>query len=256
MLRYRWNSHGGAQRFVAEAIAKQEWASYGLIARYQVVIAYTSSSSEQGVDKLIDEIASYSNDSKAVKIQADLREAEAPAQIIKATRKCFRESIDILVNNAGFQATKSLREITAEDFSLHYDLNVRAIVLMTQAVLPVLRSPGRVINISSVGARSGFAGLSLYCSSKAAVEGLTRCFAAELGPKGHTMNTVNPGPVETDLLAGVPQHIVQSQKDSTPMENRLGTPDDIAQIVAFLAEEKSRWITGQAISASGGWLMQ
>ena len=141
------------------------------------------------------------------------------------------------------------------DFAQHYDLNVRAVVLMTKAVLPRLRRPGRIINISSTGSRQGFKGLSLYCSSKAAVEGLTRCYAAELGPAGHTVNAVSPGPVPTDLLNGVPDEIIESQKNTTPMENRLGTPDDIAQIVGFLVEERSRWVTGQTISATGGWSM-
>ena len=126
---------------------------------------------------------------------------------------------------------------------------------MSQAVTPYLGRDGRIINIGSVGARCGFKELSLYCSSKAAVEGLTRVSAAELGPKGHTVNTVNPGPVQTDLLDKIPPDIVAMQKSQTPLENRLGRTDDIAQIVAFLAEEGSRWITGQTISASGGWAM-
>ena len=150
---------------------------------------------------------------------------------------------------------RGLGDISVDDFSYVYDLNVRAVLLLSKEVLPFLRAPGRIINISSVGARSGFKDLSLYCSSKAAVEGMTRCFAAELGPRGHTVNTVNPGPVQTDVLDGIPKDLIEMQKKSTPVENRLGTTDDIAQIVAFLAEENSRWITGQAISASGGFSM-
>ncbi len=126
---------------------------------------------------------------------------------------------------------------------------------MTQAVLPHLRAPGRVINISSVGGRSGFATFSLYCSSKAALEGLTRCLAAELGKEGHTVNAVSPGPVETDMYQGLPQDLVEMQKKMTKVENRLGTVDDIAQVVAFLAEEGARWISGQVLSASGGFSM-
>ena len=87
------------------------------------------------------------------------------------------------------------------------------------------------------------------------MEGLTRSFAAELGAKGHTVNTVNPGPTATAMIDNIPQDLVNMQKAQTPVENRMGTPDDVAQIVAFLAEESSRWVTGQAISASGGWAM-
>lgn len=124
---------------------------------------------------------------------------------------------------------------------------------MTAAVIPHLPpSGGRIINIGSDGGRFGISNFSLYCSSKAAIEGLARCHAAELGAKGHTVNTVCPGPVQTDMLSVVSKEILEEQMKRTPMENRLGNTDDIAQIVGFLAEEGSRWITGQTISANGG----
>jgi 3-oxoacyl-[acyl-carrier protein] reductase len=126
-------------------------------------------------------------------------------------------------------------------------------MLMTQAVLSHLRAPGRIINISSVGARYGFRDLSIYCSSKATLEGLTRCWAAELGAAGHTVNAVNPGPVQTQLMDKIPKDYIEMQKAQTPVENRLGTVDDIAQIVAWLAGEGCRWISGQVLSAGGGW---
>lgn len=207
------------------------------------------------MDQLIQQIKALNNGASAIKVRADLRDLEAPLQVVETTTQAFGDAVDILVNNAGFQSTRLLEEITVDDFNQHYDLNVRAVILMTKAVLPKLRKPGRIINISSTGSRQGFKGLSLYCSSKAAVEGLTRCYAAELGAAGHTVNAVNPGPVATDLLDGVPDEIKEGQKKTTPVENRLGTTDDIAQIVGFLAEERSRWVTGQAISATGGWSM-
>jgi 3-oxoacyl-[acyl-carrier protein] reductase len=124
---------------------------------------------------------------------------------------------------------------------------------MTQAVVPHLRAPGRIINISSVGARHGFKDLSVYCSSKTALEGLTRCWAAELGSAGHTVNAVNPGPVQTALMENIPKDYIEMQKAQTPVQQRVGTVDDIAQIVAWLASEESRWVSGQVLSASGGW---
>lgn len=208
---------------------------------------------------------SLQNGSAAIGIRANLRNVESPDIIVKETLHAFSPNvpepntkpfgIDILVNNAGCELVKNLGEITPEDFASVYDLNVRGTLLMTQAVLPHLRAPGRIINLSSIGSRAGLAGLSVYCSSKAAVEGLTRCWAAELGPVGTTVNVVSPGPTDTAMLAKIPPAIVSMQKSQTPVQHRLGTVDDVAQIVAFLAEESSRWITGQSISASGGWAM-
>ena len=218
-------------------------------------MTFTSPNSEKSVDELVARIEQLQNGSAAAKVQADLRQVDAPRKIVQATRSAFGDHIDILINNAGGELVRGLGDITVDDFSYVYDLNVRAVLLMSQEVLPYLRPPGRIINVSSVGARLGFKELSLYCSSKAAVEGMTRCFAAELGPQGHTVNAVNPGPVQTDVLDGIPKEIVEMQKKSTPVENRLGTTDDIAQIVGFLSEGSSRWITGQAISASGGFAM-
>lgn len=123
---------------------------------------------------------------------------------------------------------------------------------MTQAVLPHLRRPGRVINIGSVAARAGFPGYCLYGASKAAMEAFTRSWASELGKDGHTVNCVNPGPVESDMIQQINPDIVRKQKEGTPMEQRLGTVDDVAQVCAWLADERSRWITGQTISATGG----
>lgn len=126
---------------------------------------------------------------------------------------------------------------------------------MTQAILPFLPPGGRIINIGSVGARAGFAGLGLYCSSKAALEGLARCWAAELGGNGTTVNCVNPGPVESEMLKNIPKEIVEAQKASTPLEKRVGTVEEVAAVVAWLAGGESRWVTGQSLSVSGGWAM-
>jgi 3-oxoacyl-[acyl-carrier protein] reductase len=164
-------------------------------------------------------------------------------------------TIDILVNNAGVELVKLLGDITPEDFASVYDINVRGALLMTQAVLPYLPPKGRIINIGSVGGRAGFASLGLYCSSKAALEGLTRCWAAELGKNGTTVNTVNPGPVQSEMLDNIPKDIVEAQKKATPIENRVGTVEEVARVVCWLAGEDASWVTGQTISASGGWAM-
>ena len=256
----------GASRGIGAQIA-YELASRGA----KVAITYSSEASAKSADELKARISALDNNKPTsstsfasaggegvLAVQADLRRVDAPQELVTATLAAFGgQTIDILVNNAGCELVKPLGDLTAEDFSYVYDLHVRAVVLLTQAVVPHLpERGGRIINISSVGARAGFKDLSLYCSSKAALEGLTRCFAAELGGKGgHTVNAVNPGPVQTAILEKIPPEIVEMQKKTTPVDNRMGTTDDIAQIVGFLAEEGSRWVTGQTISASGGFAM-
>jgi 3-oxoacyl-[acyl-carrier protein] reductase len=159
------------------------------------------------------------------------------------------------VNNAGVLAGKAITETTAEDYAAVFDINVRAPLLMTGAVVPHLRAPGRVINISSVGSRSGPPKYALYAASKAALEGMTRSLAHELGDAGHTVNAVAPGPTESEMLDEVPKEITEIQFKMTAVQHRVGTVDDIARIVAWLASEDGRWISGQTISASGGYLM-
>ena len=204
---------------------------------------------------MISKIKALDNGSSAIKVRADLCQLESPEQIVEATRSAFGDHIDVLVNNAGKGVVKAIAEITVEDFASLHNLNVRGLFLMTKAVIPHLRAPGRIINIGSLAADMGFAGFSAYSATKCAVVGLTRSLAAELGPAGHSVNCVNPEVVITELTNGLPPGFIEAQKAVTPMENRSGSLDDIAQIVGFLAEERSRWITGQSISATGGFHM-
>lgn len=220
-----------------------------------MVITYTSPSSTPSVDDLISRISSLQNGSEAISVRADLRKPSSVTQIIMSTVSAFGTEIDVLINNAGVLPVLPLSNVTNDDISAVYDINVRAPILLTQAVLPHLRRPGRIINIGSVGGRSGFKHLSLYCSTKAALEGLTRSWAAELGSQGTTVNCVDPGPVKSAMQDDVPNEIVEMQMSTTPVQQRLGNADDIGPVVAWLAGESSRWISGQCISASGGWAM-
>ncbi|KAH1441659.1 hypothetical protein KXV22_006657, partial [Aspergillus fumigatus] len=238
----------GGSRGIGERIAL-ELAQNGA----KVSITYTSTGSAAHSDLLVKSINSLGNGSSAIAIKADLRDPASPEKIVAQTIEHFGESIDILVNNAGVELVKPIKDVTVADFGWVYDLNVRAPMLMLQAILPYLRAPGRIINISSVGARHGFKNLSVYCSSKSALEGLTRCWAAELGASGHTVNCVNPGPVQTDLMDNIPKETIEMQRSQTPLQNRIGTVEDIAPVVVWLASEESKWITGQVVSASGGW---
>ncbi|OHF02878.1 3-oxoacyl-(acyl-carrier-protein) reductase [Colletotrichum orchidophilum] len=222
------------------------------------MLLYTSDTSAQKVDALIAEITSLPQSPSAVGCKADLASETAPSTVLSALDAWLgpESRVDILINNAGTELNAPLGTISPADFAKVYDLNVRAPLLLTQALLPRLAPAGaRIINVGSVGGRQGFPGLGLYCSSKAALEGLTRVWARELGRNGTTVNCVAPGPVQSDMLDKIPKALVEMQKRQTPVENRTGTVEEVARIVTWLASPESSWVSGQVISASGGWAM-
>ncbi|TRM70109.1 hypothetical protein BD626DRAFT_563795 [Schizophyllum amplum] len=238
----------GSSRGIGEEIA-YELGKNGA----KVMITYTSPSSATLARSLATRISELENGAEAATVRADLRLPESPAAIIHATLDAFSvQTIDILVNNAGVELVRPLVGTTAADFTNVFDVNVRAVIFMTEAVIPYLRAPARIINVSSVAARRGYAGYTMYCASKGALEAFTRACAAELGGAGHSVNAVAPGPVLSDMFDSIPVEFVEAQKQRTAMQNRVGTTGDVAPIVAWLAQENSRWVTGQTLSATGG----
>jgi 3-oxoacyl-[acyl-carrier protein] reductase len=162
--------------------------------------------------------------------------------------------IDILVNNAGWATLERLPDITLEDTQKQFALNVFGPIFLTKKVSKVMDQGSNIINISSIAAKGG-AGGSIYCATKAALNTLTKCYAAELGEKGIRVNGIAPGAVETDLY--VEAGLVAREAEiiaQTPLK-RLGHPTDIASLALFLACEESSWITGEIIQISGGRFM-
>ena len=236
----------GASRGIGEAIA------FDLAARgAKVVLTYSADRSRAPIETLSKRITSEAN-SSSIAVQADLKQIPSAKKIVDEAVKAFGH-VDILVNNAAELQIQVVQDITPEDFDSIFYANVRAPLLLVQAVLPHLRRPGRIINISSIASRYGFASSGSYCATKAALEGYTRNWAEELGADGTTVNAVNPGPVNTEMAQQAGEEFFAPQMKATPVQNRMGTVDDIAGIVSFLAEDRSSWISGQCISASGGY---
>lgn len=214
-----------------------------------------SDSSQKAALELVDEIKSLG--CRSVCVQIDMARADAPSVLLEAATKGLGvEKIDILVNNAGLGGNAPLEDITADEYERLMSVNVKAVIFMTQAVLPRINRGGRIINLSSVSARGGYSTQTVYAASKAAVEGFTRVWATELGHKyGVTVNAVNPGPVDTDMYrAAGPVHLARMEEENrkVPAAPRCGTEADVADIIVFLCEERSRWATGDVICANGG----
>lgn len=165
-----------------------------------------------------------------------------------------RTTFDFLINNAGTALYAPFAETTEEQFDTALNMHYKGVFFLTQKALPLIQDGGRIINISSGLARFSFVGSSTYASMKGAIEVLTRYLARELGERGISANVVAPGAIETDFGGGR----VRDDKDMnahiaalTPL-GRVGLPEDIGGVVAFLCSEEARWINGQRIEVSGG----
>ena len=193
---------------------------------------------------------------EAVVVQAQGTDRDAPTAIVAAAVGRWGR-IDIIVNNAGADADAALGALTHETSDKLLDTNARLPVFLVQAALPHLGRAPRVVSVSSIATRTPAAGMTAYAASKAALEAATRAWATEFGHvHGLTANCVNPGPVATDMWLRDTDPAVHDQWServrATPAAPRIASVDDVAQIVAFLCEERSRWITGSVVNANGG----
>jgi NAD(P)-dependent dehydrogenase (short-subunit alcohol dehydrogenase family) len=166
--------------------------------------------------------------------------------------------IDVLVNAAGIIANGTIENTTLADYDLMMNINVRSLFLLTQLALPsIIERKGNVVNVSSVTGLRAFPNVLAYCVSKAAVDQLTRCASLELAPKGVRINAVNPGVVRTNLHrnSGMNEDsyaaFVERSKTTHPV-GRIGEPEEIADLILFLASSKAGWITGVTYSIDGG----
>src|SRR5438094_1343772 len=187
---------------------------------------------------------------QAVGVQADMSKIADVRRLVRETVQRFGR-LDILVNNAGIAFSKTLAETTEQEFDEIFALNAKGPYFAMQEAAKVIEDRGRIVNISTGGTRLGVPGATAYLGTKAALEQFTKGLAHELAPKGVTVNTVSPGFTDTAMLWDV---FRETGAQMTPLK-RLGKPQDIADVVAFVVSDQGRWLTGQTIHASGGVVM-
>jgi 3-oxoacyl-[acyl-carrier protein] reductase len=235
----------GASKGIGAGIAL-ELAAQGA----SVVVNYASS--KEGAEKVVAQITKAGG--KAIAVGGSVAKAAEIDKLFAETKKAFGK-IDILVNNAGVYGFKPLELISEEDIEWMYGTNVKGLLLATKAVVAFFPPEGgSVINIGSVASDQTPPMSVVYSGTKGAVDAITRVLAKELGPKKIRVNAVNPGPVATEGFksAGVEGSDFEKQMvQSTPL-GRVGNPEDIATVVAFLASDDARWVTGSLLQAAGG----
>lgn len=232
----------GGSRGIGAAIA-QRLAKQGAT----VVLSYVSSPDKANAVVAAIEAAG----GKAQAVQADSANVSALQAAIRNAAKEYGR-IDILVNNAGVLALGPVEDFKLEDFDRTLDVNVRSVFVATQEAVRYMGNGGRVINIGSVNAdRMPFAGGAAYAMSKAAVAGLTKGLARDLGPRGITVNNVQPGPVDTDMNPDGSDF--SGALKSLMAIGRYGTTEEIASFVAYLAGPEAGYVTGASLTVDGGF---
>jgi 3-oxoacyl-[acyl-carrier protein] reductase len=235
----------GASKGIGAAIARH-LAGEGAA----VVVNYASS--KAGADQVVSDITKKGG--KAVAVQADMSKQADIQRLFAETKKAF-DKVDILVNNAGIYEFLPLENVTAASFHKMFDLNVLGLLLASQeAVKHFGPSGGNIVNISSVAATLAPPTASVYSATKAAVNAITRSLAQELGPRKIRVNSINPGMIETEGFhaAGIAESDFRKQTEAQTPLGRIGQPQDIAPMAAFLASSDSAWITGQSFYINGG----
>jgi len=220
-----------------------------------VLVHYGSSAKE--AEALVCEIETKGGRANA--ISADLGTPNGAALLAKQLRSIIGDRLDVLVLNAGISKAARIADYTVEDFDNLFATNVRSPFFLVQQLLPVLGEGSNIVVISSIGARSvvGKPGLEnssilAYTSTKGALETLVKNWAAILGPRGIRVNAIAPGVIDTDMSNFTKTEAGREATLAMQALKRIGKPDDIADVVAFLASDGARWITGASIPVDGG----
>jgi NAD(P)-dependent dehydrogenase (short-subunit alcohol dehydrogenase family) len=203
--------------------------------------------------KVVEEISKKGG--QGIAIKCDVSKKEEVDDLIAKTIERFNQ-LDILVNNAGIFPFKPFMEMVETDWDKVIDVNLKSIFLCSQAAAKVMKEGGKIINISSIASFVGFEGLTHYCASKGGINAMIRALALELAKKKINVNAVAPGAIDTPGASEVTNEEAKKQTLSMIPLAKMGEPKDIANMVAFLASEKSNYITGQTIIVDGGWTLR
>lgn len=216
-----------------------------------VIINYTRS--KEKAEELCEYISKLGG--RALPFCANVADRKAVDEMIAFAHSNFG-SISILVNNAGIAEQIMFCDITEEKWDRMFAVDVKGVYNCIQAALPdmIHNKSGRIINISSMWGITGASCEVHYSAAKAAVIGMTKALAKELGPSGITVNAIAPGVISTEMNGNISEEIMSELKEETPI-GRIGTPEDIAETALFLASPKASFITGEVISVNGGFII-
>ena len=231
----------GASRGIGSAIAlalAKEGAN--------IIVNYATNSKK--AEDLVEKIKGLGRDAIAVK--ADVSNYEEVGSMMEEAKKTFKK-IDILVNNAGIVRDRTLKNMTPEEWNDVININLTSVFNVTKQALPLIGQGGRIINISSIIGQYGNFGQTNYAAAKAGIIGFTKSMAKELGKKKITVNAIAPGFIKTDITKDIPFFKKKVLNYLIPLKEE-GNPEDIAEVVVFLASDKSRYITGSVVNVDGG----
>jgi NAD(P)-dependent dehydrogenase (short-subunit alcohol dehydrogenase family) len=227
------------------------------LARNGLDVILTYRSKQEEAEAVVQEIESAGR--KAVALSLDMAQPAAIEPFTTAVKESLQtkwqtQQFDFLINNAGMGATVPFEQVTETLFDEFLNVHFKGVYFLTQKLVPYMQQGGGIINISSGTTRFANPGYSVYASMKGAIEVFTRYLAKELGPQGIRANVIAPGPIETDFnnaLIRSNSHVKERLSSLSPL-GRVGTPEDIGGVVAFLCTDAARWINGQRIEVSGG----
>jgi NAD(P)-dependent dehydrogenase (short-subunit alcohol dehydrogenase family) len=214
----------------------------------QVLVHYGRGKEE--ADAVVQQIRNAGG--RADALSADLSQPDGPLTLAKQVRAIVGDRLDILVSNAGISKAATIEETRIEDFDSQFAVNVRAPFFLVQQLLPILGTGSSIVMVSSLAAHASVGNLSAYAATKGAIDTLVKHFASALGPRGIRVNAVAPGVVETDMSNFARTDAGRDFTLGMQALQRVAQPDDIGDVVAFLASDNARWVNGDTVRVDGG----